>query len=92
MFSQTLSGYIYNEDRVPVSHADIIITDTEYSTISNSEGFFIIRNLKEGKYLISVSSLGYKTKNIEQKISKYQDKETSKIIYLIFQLGQRPSP
>jgi outer membrane receptor protein involved in Fe transport len=73
MFSQTLSGYIYNEDRVPVSHADIIITDTEYSTISNSEGFFIIRNLKEGKYLISVSSLGYKTKNIEQKISKYQD-------------------
>lgn len=62
IYSQTLSGYIYNEKSLPVAFADIVIENTNFLSISDSDGFFMIQNLPGGTYEISVSSLGYQTK------------------------------
>lgn len=79
-YNQSLSGYIYNQSGKPISHADIIIENTTQSTISNSEGFFVFNNVKEGNYKIIVRSLGYESKIIEQNI--FQDTDISLEIVL----------
>lgn len=51
----------------PISGASIYFQDIKTGTTTNSEGLFIFQHLPEGKHLIEISHIGYKT------ISEYID-------------------
>jgi hypothetical protein len=59
-----IEGTVYNvETNKPVPHASIIVSGTTAGTSSDPEGHFELR-LKEGKYKISISSVGFSDKDI----------------------------
>jgi iron complex outermembrane recepter protein len=58
----TLSGKIIDEhDKSALSYATIYILESNYSTISDEKGKYIIKNLCEGEYTIQVAHLGCET-------------------------------
>ena len=71
-FSQfSVSGKITNkETKETLSGAHIIIENTFKSTISNSNGIYIVKNLKKGKYSFLVTYVGYKSVKKEIDLSK----------------------
>ncbi len=57
----TISGKVIDKNtNAPLSRANIVIQNTYYATISDPKGEFKLTKLKEGKYSIKVSYLGYK--------------------------------
>ncbi|MBE9491558.1 MAG: TonB-dependent receptor [Bacteroidetes bacterium] len=71
-FSQfSIEGIITDKvssELLPGAH--IIIVNSYQSTISNTNGEYIIKNLKKGDYSVRVSYIGYQTIEKEVKISK----------------------
>ena len=62
--SQTLSGYIKSGEK-PLPYVNIFI-DNKTSSITDSNGYYEIKNINKGEYEISISSIGYKS--IKRKI------------------------
>ena len=57
-----LSGVVLNIQTLsPVENVSVLIEGSEKGTNTDSEGFFIIRNLVPGKYTMKFSHLGFKT-------------------------------
>lgn len=56
----TLSGTILGSNNKPIPYSSVSIKNTFISAISNDEGVFKIKNLKEGKYVLATNCLGYK--------------------------------
>jgi len=57
--AQSISGVLQNEKGNPIDAATISILNTSYQTISNQKGLFAFYELKNGKYTVSIKSLGY---------------------------------
>ena len=57
--AQSITGVLQNEKGSPIDAATISILNTSYQTISNQKGFFAFNELKNGKYTLSIKSLGY---------------------------------
>ena len=74
LFSQTtgdLSGRIIDFDsKLPLEGATIIINNSDYGVISDSEGYFIFWNIPPKTYNLSASYLGYETQTIFNVIVK----------------------
>ena len=74
LFSQTtgdLSGRIIDFDsKLPLQGATIIINNSDYGVISDSEGYFIFKNIPPRTYNLSASYLGYETETIFNVIVK----------------------
>lgn len=60
VYGQNISGTVYDAkyDR-PLAHANIFILDTDRGTSSDENGLFEIENIKQGKYTLRVSLIGY---------------------------------
>lgn len=56
------------EENIP--YATVQIVGTSYGTVSNEEGQFKFKNLSEGKYILRVQALGYKTQEKTVEVSK----------------------
>ncbi len=56
---QNISGVLQNEKGSPIDGATISILNTSFQTISNQKGYFSFNALKNGKYTLSIKSLGY---------------------------------
>ena len=56
---QKLTGILQNEKGNPIQGAYISILNTSLQTISNQNGFFEFKELKNGKYTIYIKSIGY---------------------------------
>jgi len=56
---QGISGILQNEKGNPIEGASITILNTSLQTISNQKGFFEFKELRTGKYTISIKSIGY---------------------------------
>ena len=56
---QNISGVLQNEKGSPIDGAAISILNTSFQTISNQKGYFSFNELKNGKYTLSIKSLGY---------------------------------
>ncbi len=65
LFAQefSLSGKITDKNKNPLSGASIILNGTFAGTISKSDGTFKFEKLKQGKYNLKISFIGYKTIN-----------------------------
>jgi iron complex outermembrane recepter protein len=59
-YNQSVSGYIYEkENNKPLEGATIYMPELMIGAISDASGFFEIKNLKKGRYLLQFSILGY---------------------------------
>ncbi len=65
----TISGKVVDEEDKPLPLANVLIENTFIGTFTNSQGEFIIKNIKPGKYQLRVSFIGYESfvQNIEVK-------------------------
>ena len=62
--SYSLSGRLYDDQINPLASGTVVLlnpTDStlEFFGVSNREGTFQIRNIKEGNYLLQASFMGY---------------------------------
>ena len=84
LFSQidgSLNGYIYDsKSQLPLLGANVIIEGTEKGAISDENGFFEITNIFPKSYNISVSYVGYQSKNIFNIIIKSKGNQTLEIL------------
>ncbi len=69
--SYSLSGNVFADDGSPMIYSSVVLLNPADSTmqafgITNKEGFFEIKNIKKGDYLLQVAFLGFETyyKNI----------------------------
>ena len=56
-----LLNKVIDESNSPVPSATIILTDTSYGNISESDGTFELKNIRFGEYEIKVSLKGFQT-------------------------------
>ena len=61
----TISGIVQSSDNQPLVGANIQILDSDISTVSNSNGAFIIRTATDGTKDLQISYLGYTTKIVQ---------------------------
>lgn len=69
-FSQNINGTIKDTTNQPQPFANVIIyeegsDDPLTGVVSDSDGYYEFNNLKQGKYRLEVSSLGFKTEKTE---------------------------
>ena len=53
-----IQGTIYTTDAQPAAYVSIILKGTNKGTITDDNGFFALRGVKEGKYLLEISMTG----------------------------------
>jgi len=63
--STAIEGTILDNNQSPIIGVNVLIKNTTKGTTSDVDGNFKIKNITNGDYVISVSYLGYKTKEIE---------------------------
>ena len=70
-FSQIgyIKGIVVSENSDTLYGANIFIEGTQIGTSSDSDGSFIFRDLKPGRYVLNVNYIGYKSKTKELYIS-----------------------
>lgn len=65
-----IAGHVIEKDSEEnIPFAAVLIVGTDMGTTSNEDGHFSFKNLKAGKYLLRVSSVGYKTQEKEVLVS-----------------------
>ena len=71
-FSQSgsVKGIISNNNNNPLYGVNIILKNTTKGTLSNNKGYFEVSNLENGDFILSISNLGYKTREIKFSITK----------------------
>ena len=100
LFSQSLniSGIVISEKTSkPIIDANIILVDYSIGTITNEDGFFILKDIEKGKYNISISAIGFKSEsvliNLDKNINNLSIslKEESIILETLDVVGRFPS-
>jgi len=67
IFSQSLDGYLYDEQHQPLIGGNILLYGTNSGTASNNDGFYSLR-LQPGSYKIIVSYIGFLNDTVSVKI------------------------
>ena len=60
----TFSGFVRDQsdgETLPSTSISITVDDRDFGTLSNSEGYFAVRDLPPGYYIVTVSHIGYTT-------------------------------
>jgi len=63
--SSTIKGQILDNNSNPLLGVNIIVSDIKFSTTTDNEGNFEIKNIPGGKYVLSISHIGFTAKAIE---------------------------
>ncbi|MEJ2053509.1 MAG: DUF5686 family protein, partial [Calditrichaceae bacterium] len=77
--AQSITGYIYDNEKNPLPGANIYITGSNEGSISNSDGYYIL-NLKPGRYKIVYNFIGYQNDTLNVIIKN--NKQIRKNVYL----------
>ena len=75
-----ISGLITDEFDVPKNNVNVQIKSLNRVVQSDESGLFSFQNLASGKYKISISSVGFKTKNIELELKQDTNLGTIKLV------------
>ena len=62
--SGSLSGRVMTASNYPISDVNIMLKSTNKGTMSTTQGYFSIENLRPGNYTIVLSSLGFSKKEL----------------------------
>ncbi len=76
----TISGEIVNKKNNPISNANISIKGTNKGTSTNTKGAYKFENVISGDYTLSISFIGFKSKNVKVKVAANQDIIIPKIV------------
>lgn len=81
-FSQnaSVSGTIIDNNENPLSGVNIVLTNSSKGTQSDTNGTFKIENLSVGNHSLSISYIGFKTREIEFYINQNQNLALGKIV------------
>ena len=60
---QTITGKITGDDALPVRDASVYLLNTNFSSFSDMDGNFSLKNISPGSYVLSASAAGYATVN-----------------------------
>jgi outer membrane receptor protein involved in Fe transport len=63
-----ISGIITNENGEPLAYANIIIPSLGTGTVSARDGSFTLLDVRPGKYLVTVTYVGYESKSMEIRV------------------------
>ena len=63
--AQTLQGYIYGPDNERVMYANVYMKYQSNGTSTDDQGYYFLQLNEPGVYSFIISSIGYKTKEIE---------------------------
>ena len=62
---QTISGKITAKNGDEIPYANVYLKKTKVGTATNEEGFYQLKNISNGNYILVISSIGYQTKSIK---------------------------
>lgn len=75
--SQSISGFIYDSDNLPIPYANVYFKNTQSGTTTNAEGQYFHQFNSSTESILNIdlviSSIGYKTKEIKIIIAKNED-------------------
>jgi len=78
--NSTINGIITDTEQTPLFGVNVLIKDSVKGTQTDEDGNFEISNLANGDYTLSVSYIGFKTKEISISISANQNLNLEEII------------
>jgi iron complex outermembrane receptor protein len=58
-----ISGKVTDDYGSPLTDADVVIENTYQGAVTDVNGYFFIRNIKHGTYILNVSHIGYNSKS-----------------------------
>ncbi|MEH6406242.1 MAG: TonB-dependent receptor [Leeuwenhoekiella sp.] len=61
----TISGKITDDNNSPIPFANIYLVTLKKGTAANEDGEFVLRNIPQGTWDITVSAVGYKSKSLK---------------------------
>jgi len=62
IFAENIKGLVFDEnDNSPMVGANVLLTDLEIGTTTNTNGEFIFTNIDDGVYNLQISVIGYET-------------------------------
>lgn len=67
-----VQGTVLTEEALPITGAMVALQDTTFSTMTDSSGFFEIKNVPPGKYALLVGALGFESAGRQIEVSKGQ--------------------
>ncbi|WP_103867406.1 TonB-dependent receptor [Aquimarina sp. I32.4] len=81
-FSQNgiINGIITDNTQTPLIGVNVSIKNTSIGTQSNENGIFEINSVESGDYMLSISYLGFKNREVSISISDNQNLDLGKII------------
>jgi outer membrane receptor for ferrienterochelin and colicins len=69
----SIEGHVLDKtNEEPIPYANVIIKGTTNGALSDKDGDFIFRNLKEGKYILVISVIGYEKQEYVIDVTKNQ--------------------
>ena len=66
----SINGFIIDNVKEPLIGANVMITDSDIGTTSNTEGYFLIDGLAPGKYTIKANYIGFYEESVDFYISE----------------------
>ena len=76
----TVTGTVTDNNQMPIIGANLSLKNTSKGAQTNEKGSFEISNLESGDYVLTLSYLGFKTKDIALSISNNQNLDLGNII------------
>ncbi len=76
-----IKGVVLSENRTPLEGASVFLNNTTIGSISDANGEFTLRNAKEGKYMLIIAYLGYKT--VQHEITLTKEKPLQKLSFIL---------
>jgi hypothetical protein len=70
-----ISGYVRDEEGLPVEDVNIAVTSTSAGSTSSQSGYYQLRLSKRAEYILQVSRIGYLRREIIIKASEYPNPE-----------------
>lgn len=75
----TITGTVTDSNQMPIIGANVSLKNTSKGAQTNEKGSFDISNLESGDYVLTLSYLGFKTKDIALSISNNQNLDLGNI-------------
>lgn len=63
--SQSISGYVYDENNTPVAFANVYIKNIAYGTTTDAQGKYFYQFTDPGVYNLIISAVGFKTTEVQ---------------------------
>ncbi len=83
----TVKGKVVTTDGRPAESVVVILKESKKSAISNEDGTFSFKNVKQGKYTVVVSHTGLQTK--EQNVNIQTSEETLELNFTLAETAQQ---